>query len=735
MTSDNTSSSQRTPVTGDEIDLGQIFGVLLEHKWLIVAVTFVFALGGFLQGHFATPIYRADSLLQIEDKQTTLSGLGDTNELFGEESSAKAQVEILRSRMVLGRVVDQLNMTIEVEPKSSGFLDRFRSEAVPQGLAVPLYAGYRSNDVAVAVNNFRVPPELKGRAFTLVNEDGKATLYLDETRLGQADEQGVIEAEDWRIMLNLKEWQQPADQKLRITRRERLSVINGLKNSLNVSEKGETGILEVSMDGPRRDRIQQTLDTVNDTYVMQNIRREAAEAEKSLEFLEEQLPEIRSDLNKAENRMNEYRLERGSVDLDMETQALLNRIVELDARLNELKVEEAEVARRYTRSHPTYQALIDQRERLEEERDQLTERTHELPETQQQMLRMQRDVRVNQEIYVNLRNKAQELRVLKAGTVGNVRIIDDAKVQPGLVAPRRARTLVVATMLGALLSIGFVLVRAFFNRGLESPAELEERGITVYAAIPLSADERKAEARFRAQQKRHPKGKHTKPLLACENPSDLAIESLRSLRTSLHFAMMEAHNKVVVITGPSPDVGKSFITDNLAAVMAQAGKSVVLVDADMRKGHLHRYLDTNDPRGLSELLSGKLSLDEVLKKDLGPGMDLISRGQRPPNPSELLMHERFEAMLETLNERYDFVLVDTPPVLAVTDCAIVAQKAGTSLMVARYGKNSAKEVEYAIDRLANNNVEIRGAIINFMEQKRSNEYGYYAYGYKYKSDS
>ncbi|WP_156501271.1 GNVR domain-containing protein, partial [Alcanivorax sp. HI0044] len=259
-----------------------------------------------------------------------------------------------------------------------------------------------------------------------------------------------------------------------------------------------------------------------------------------------------------------------------------------EGKINELKIKESEISARFTREHPAYRTLIQQRGSLNQEKEQLNSQIKALPETQQEVLRLMRDVEVNQEIYVGLLNKVQELRIMKAGTVGSVRIIDKALVQPEPVKPKKPLVAILAAMLGGMGAVGYVLVKAAFNRGIESPEQLEEQGISVYASIPLSEHQQKVDRLEALKRRRHKKNKEPIPLLALSDPNDLAIEALRSLRTSLHFAMMEASNKVLMVSGPSPGVGKSFVTANLAAVLAQTGQNVVVIDADMRKGHMHR---------------------------------------------------------------------------------------------------------------------------------------------------
>ena len=734
---DNSTMTQRQPqasTMADEVDLHRLWGLLMDHRWMIIGTTLLALLLGVAYGLLATPIYKADALLQVEDKQGGVPGFSELNELFTEESSADAEIQIIRSRMVLGQVIEQLQMNIQVEPDRLPLIGSLGAPApVAEFLPKPLFAGYRDSETFVTIKQFSVPENLQGKAFTLSEEDGLPVLYFDGQKVGAAPIGSVIKSEDGRITLEIGEWEY-GNEPLTLVQQSMAEAVNKLRGRLSVSEQGKsTGIISMAITGPNKARIQKILDAISETYLLQNIKRLSAEAENSLDFLDEQLPEIKGKLNEAEEKLNKYRLESESVDLTLETQSVLERLVAIEAKLNELKIKESEIAARFTKEHPAYRTLIQQRGSLEQERQELNGQIKELPETQQEVLRLMRDVEVNQEIYVGLLNKVQELRIMKAGTVGSVRIIDQAMVQPVAVKPKKPLIAILAAMLGAMVSIGLVLLKAAFNKGIESPEQLEEQGVSVYAAVPVSEAQTKTDRLANLGRKRKQVSK-TVPLLAAISPEDLAVEALRSLRTSLHFAMLESSNKVLMISGPSPGVGKSFISANLAAVLAQAGQRVVVIDADLRKGHMHRYFGGANKTGLSSYLSGQAQLKDIIQDTATANLAFISRGQVPPNPSELLMHDRLKQLMDTLSSEYDLVLVDTPPILAVTDAAIVGQLAGSSLIVTRYGVNSVKEVDITLTRFAQNKVEIKGAILNCMERRASNEYGYYAYEYGKSTD-
>ncbi|WP_017071325.1 polysaccharide biosynthesis tyrosine autokinase, partial [Vibrio crassostreae] len=319
----------------------------------------------------------------------------------------------------------------------------------------------------------------------------------------------------------------------------------------------------------------------------------------------------------------------------------------------------------------------------------------------------------------------------KAGTVGNVRILDDAQAYAGAVKPKKPLIVVLATLLGGMLSVAFVLVKAAFHRGVESPDQIEQIGLPVYAAVPKSDLQIELTNRFKSKKKQT---EGTQALLAESNPADLSVEALRGLRTSLHFAMLEAKNNILMISGPAPGIGKSFISTNFAAVAAKTGQKVLLIDADMRKGYLQQSFGVNWDNGLSDVLSGKQEFAQSVKTTPVENLDIITRGQVPPNPSELLMHPRFAELMEWASKEYDLVIVDTPPVLAVTDPSIVGAFAGTTLMVARYGQNTIKEIDVARNRFEQSGIEVKGVIFNAIEKKASSSYGYGYYNYAYSSD-
>lgn len=709
------------PVSGgDEIDIGRLVGTVIEAKWWVLGITAVFAAAAIVYTLFATPIYSADALVRIEQNQGSALVQDISNALTSKPPASEAEIQMITSRLVLGKTVDDLDLDIAVSKNTFPIL----------GAGWERLMG-RQNEM-VKVTTFNRPVAMADSTFTLEvlspttyrlsNDDG----FSVEGKVGEAvNKDGVsllvagIAAHDGASFT--------------LTKYSTLGMINTLQNSLSVTEDGkDSGVLTLNMVGEDKDQIRDILNSIARNYVAQNVARKSEEAAKSLEFLEVQLPQVRSQLDVAENKLNAYRQQKDSVDLPLEAKSVLDSMVNIDAQLNELTFREAEISKLYTRIHPAYRTLLEKRRALEDEKAKLSQRVTAMPKTQQEIVRLTRDVESGQQVYMQLLNKQQELKITKASTVGDVRIVDPAITQPGVVKPKKALIILGSIILGLMLSIVGVLLRSLFNRGIESPQVLEEHGINVYASIPLSEWQKSHDS---VKNVNGVKRYKQSQLLAVGNPTDLAIEAIRSLRTSLHFAMMQAQNNVLMMTGVSPSIGKTFVCANLAAVISQTHKRVLMIDCDMRKGYSHELLGTTNDNGLSDVLVGKATIESSAKRTTVANLDLIPRGQVPPNPSELLMSERFSELLKWGSANYDLVLIDTPPILAVTDAAIVGRHAGTSLMVTRYAVNTLKEVETSLNRFEQNGITVKGVILNSIFRRATGyqDYGYYEY--EYQSDS
>lgn len=721
----------------NRIDLARILRVAFDHKALILTITAFFALLGVAYAIVATPVYQASAMIQIEPKKAGITGVPEAIPRPNSVSQAVTEIELIKSRSVLGRTVDALKLYINARPKYFPLLGSYMArlhEPVEDGeLAEPLLGmtSYAWGGEKLDVFQLDVPKAYLGEKLVLrAGGKGAFSLYDKDERLlleGKVNE--AVEHEGFLVQIaELKA--RPGTEFALIRSRPQTTALDYQKR-LKVGEAGkDSGIIYLDLEDPDAEKANRVLDQISRLYVRQNIERSSAEAAQRLEFLRSQVPLVRKQLEKAEAALNDYQTSAQSVDISIETKGVLDQIVALESQISEYNLKRTEYNQLYTPEHPTYQTLMKKIGQLEAQKSKLMGKIDTLPMTQQELLRLNRDMEVTTRTYTLLLDKAQEQDILRAGTIGNVRIIDSAyAVIEKPAKPIKPLVVLIAIFLGLLVSAVVILLRQVFYRGIESPETIEHQGVPVYAALPFSA---KQEPLHRLRKIRDGQSK----LLAGIDPADLAVESLRSLRTSLKFAMLEARNPVLAITSPTPSVGKSFVSSNLAAVIAQAGQRVLLIDADMRRGYLAGMFGMEPRNGLSDALASGLRLAAVLNKTAHPNLHFVACGHSAPNPSELLMHDNFAKLLKEAERDYDFIIIDTPPVLAVTDAVLVAQQAGTCLLVARYGLSTAGQIEAAKRRLAQNGVLLKGAILNGVKRRASSNayetgaYGYYSYSQK-----
>lgn len=732
--------TDNTPVKAasdaETIDLRELLGIFLDRKWLIVGVTGLFFVLSVAYALLATPIYRANGIVQVESKIPSIPGLAELTNLgpgAGAGVQATTEIALITSRSVVGTVVDQLDLEIQVEPERfplvGGFLARRFRSSEPGEVASPWFglSRYGWGGEVLSVFQLDVPDGLIGAELSLRTGDrpGSFELYDDNGDLLLVGAVGEV-AQGSGITLQVETLNANPGTRFRVKKLSRLHLIYGLQAQVNASERGrDSGILQLSYEHKDPLYAQNFLQAVAETYVRQNVDRNSAEYASQLDFVREQLPGLRQQVEAAQTAMNVYQTQEQSVDITLQTRGLLEQEVAVETSIQQLRLRQAEMDRSYTREHPAYRALLSQIGELEARKRGFQNQVSQLPDTQQELLRLSRDLQVSNELYTSMLNQAQQLDIARAGTVGNVRIVDEAVTDAtSPVKPRKPLIVLIGLFLGGLVSTGYIFLSRILNPGIEDPSQIEDMGIPVYAAIPLSPVE-ESRSKGKATGKIRRPGSHF--LLAVNEPADLSVEALRSLRTSLHFAMLEAKNNILVLSGPRPEVGKTFISSNLAAVVAQAGSKVLVIDADMRRGTLHKALGTSPDNGLSDLLVGKLDIASAVRK-FGPleNLHYITRGGIPPNPSELLMHSNLPKLLESLAPNYDLVIIDTPPVLAVTDATIVAQYSGSTLLVTRFGVNQPKEIALAKRRFEQSGIKVRGAIMNAMERRAT---GYYSYGY------
>lgn len=731
----------------DEIDLGELISTLIESKWLIISITALVLLIGIAKAVLDTPIYLANAMLQVEEFSQSLGALEPVVGLLESKVPVEAEIEIIKSRLVLGQAVKSLNMDIITQAKFFPLIGKtiarnFQShnkDKVSETLFG--FSEYAWGGEQIKVDTLEIPESLIGEELNLITgkngrfsiTDSNGKQLISEGKVGKKINKSIA-GEDQPFILFVSLLKARSGTHFTLSKLSKIEAISALQENLSVSEKVKgTGILNFTLESESPNLAMRILNEIANIYVRQNVEQKSEEAQKTLEFLDEQLPMIKDQLEAATSALNEYRLQKGSVDLNIETQSILTGVVEKRTQITLLQQKRDELRRSFTTSHPTIVAIDKQIGRLEGQLNSHNNKIAELPETQQVIVRLSRDVQVNTELYTMLLNNLQTLKVAKAGTVGDVRVIDYAVLPDIPIKPKKGLIVAISFVLGIVLGVMLVLIRKALNHGIEDPEIIEKNlNIPIYATIPHSDLQQKLDK----QLNKNKSFADSPVILAIENNEDLAIESIRSLRTTLHFAFLEAKNNIIMITGPSPGIGKTFVSTNLSIVLANSGKKILLIDADMRKGAINKALGVSRENGLSDLILNTITPDEAIR-NIADGVenviDFIPTGTIPPNPSELLLHERFETLLKTMGKFYDHIIIDSPPILAVTDACIIGRLAGATLMIVKSGEHPLRELQQSVKRLKQNDVDVKGVVFNDI---LTSSYGYgkgkYVYQYSYQ---
>ncbi|MES2537319.1 MAG: polysaccharide biosynthesis tyrosine autokinase [Pseudomonadota bacterium] len=710
----------------NEVELSSYLNVILDNRWLIVSIALVIGLMGAAYAFLAKPVYEANMVIHVEEgsQKEAKNIIGEMGSLFDVKTAATSEMELVHSRLVVARAIDNLRLYIEASPHYFPVLGKWIASRNPR-LSTPGilgYGGYAWGNESINVPAFDVPDALQNRDFILtVEANGGYLLTEKESDIalrGKAGDLLTAKVAKGPIELQVDQINARPGAQFILRRSSRLAAIESVQKALDVAELGkQSGIINVTLKGDDPVAVNKVLGEITKEYVRQNASRKTEEADKSLAFLNKQLPELKQELERAEARYNRFRNTHGTIDLAEEAKLSLQQSAAAKAKRSELEQKRTELLIRFTRYHPIVMGIDTQLRDLNAEINAIAAHVKVLPSLEQEVVRLARDVKVNTDLYTALLNTSQQLRLIAVGKMSNVRLVDPPMLPETPVSPNRPKVIAIAVLLGLFLGVLVVFLKKALHGGIDDPLEIEKMlGVPVFATFPHSKMQKEL---IDQVSRKSPK----LPLLTKISSMDIAIESLRNFRTALQFSMTHSKNNIVLMTGPTAGMGKSFVTANLAAVMASTGKRVLLIDADFRNGHLHRYFDIARQDGLSEAILGTRRPDQFIHQNVIENVDFISTGSLPSNPSELLLRPSLVTLMQTLSSLYDVVLIDGTPILAVSDTLIIGAHAGAIYILTRAGVTTAGEIAESIKRLSQAGLSARGVLFNDVKV-RSGRYGY-----------
>ncbi|WPH12024.1 polysaccharide biosynthesis tyrosine autokinase [Variovorax paradoxus] len=705
--------------------------LLLDSRWKIAGITAVALLLGAAYAMFGPRVYEANVLIQVEDPDRsggTLVGDSASNALNAKTPTA-GEAEILKSRLVLEQAIENTKLYIEAQPLYVPIVGAWLARRA-KTLSEPGFAGlsgYVSGKEQIVVAQMDVPADLEGKRFLLTaGANGSYTLThpkLDKPMAGTVGVPLDMQTPLGPIHLLVGSMSGLPGAAFELVRESKQLVLIELQRELRVIEKGkQSSVVEVSWRDGNRTQLANLLNEVARLYVRVNIDQKTAQAQRALNFLGSELPKLKLQLEQSEEIYNQYRNQNGTISLDDEARNALSQNLELQTKLFDATQKRIELSERFTSRDPSVMTIDAQIASLRKALGGVEQRIRRMPMLQQNSLRMQRDIKVNTDLYVSLLNSSLQMRLAKEGRIGNVRVLDQALLPEKPIRPKAVIVMGIALIAGLSFGAGSAFLRRSWRKTIASPAEIETHtGLDVYSTVTLSAHQPLLDRAIR----------HGKPgvhLLAAQHPNDPALEGLRRLRTALKFAMPKAANNRVMISSATPGAGKTFVSANLAAVLASTGRRVLLIDADLRRSSVAAMFGLKRRGGLSELIRGSIEFPNAIHTGVLGHLDVMTTGSLPTDPSALLTSDAFAEVLEKASERYDVVIVDTPPMLLASETAEMAPCMGTLLMVARAGDNELGDLSESANQLRHAGAQFQGVVLNAMDTSRR-YYGNLAYRY------
>ncbi len=749
-------------------------------RWKIFAAAFIVVfIGVALYTFLMKPVYEASSTLHVKDDKGKVGLLGELS--LNATNPVNAEIEILKSRTNAEQVVKQLHLDWRVSEKSDGL--KFKILEFTSGAKEPVYR------INIAGKD----------TFTVKDDDGNL--------IGDGKAGVLLRKKDFSLLLS--DLKGSVGDSFQLTLAPFNNVVAGLQKGIKAAEQGrQTGIIRVSYTSTSAALACDIVNALVQAYLDQSIAFKSEEASRAVGFVEEQLKGLRGDLDKSEQNLQTYKSTSGVIQLDTEAQELIRKIAETEkqraeivlqqnqtkfaldslakarrtgtiytpaamntdpiiagmaAKLADLEVQKKALLNDYTEEHPvvknlqsqieglqkkmldTYQTglsnLARQGETISKQMAGYEGQMRSLPEAERDLARLTRLTKVSSDIYTFLLQKHEEVRIAKASTISNINIVDPAIIPGSPIKPKKAQNLLLGLLFGLGLGIGLAFFLEYMDDTIKNADEAKRiMNLPLLATIPhISGREQKANG----------SAHHDDDMLITQRePKSAVAESFRALRTSLHFSAINKEKKIMLVTSSFPSEGKSIVSSNLACIISQTGARVLIIDCDLRRSSLHKQFGYNKTPGLSEVLTGDVAFADARQSTDIEGLDLITSGTTPPNPSELLGAEAMRRFLMEQRETYDYIIIDAPPILAVTDAPVLTTVSDVVILVMEAGRVPVKVAQHMREILATLQAPVAGLVINDKTRKGESysyyggryyrygkRYGYgYGYGYGYYSD-
>jgi len=759
--------ARQTEQPEEEVHLFDYVNVIVRRRKIFMLAFAVVFFGVAFVTFTMKPVYEAFATLNIKDDKAKSGVLGELS-LLAENNPIDAEIEIIKSRTNAEQVVKQLHLDWQVSDQSDG--------------------------LSLKVLEFTAPDRKTDCRIELTGKDSYQVYDSDNNIIGSS-KAGRLMQGNGGISLLLTTLRGNAGDSCHL----KLIPINGraksLGNAIKAVEVGKkTNIVRISYTDIDPVRARDVVNSLVQAYLDKTIAFKTQEASSTVDFVEEQLKGVRRDLDKAETDLQKYKSSSGLVNLDSEAENLISKFSDTEkeragvnlqkkqvefalaslkeaarkgtayspaamladplvagmaSKLADLEVQKKALLNEYTKDHPLVKGQQGQINELLRKIQATYETSHRnlvrqegeitrqlatyegtlktLPSAERDLAKLMRVAKVNADIFTFLLQKHEEARIAKASTISNINIVDPAIIPEQPIKPKKMQYLLLGLLAGCMVGGGLAFFQDYLDDTIKD-AEQAKRAIKLplLAVVPFIPNVRGKEGTDNSGS-----------LITQQEPKSSVAEAFRALRTSIHFSAIKRDKKILLVTSTFPSEGKSIVSANLANTFAQTGARVLIVDCDLRRSSLHEKMGYSKVPGLTELLTGDAIFDTVRHNTGTSGFDLITAGTTPPNPAELLGSEAMQRFLETHRNSYDHIIIDAPPVLAVTDAPVLTSMADMVLVVMEAGRVPLKAAQRMREMLDTVQAPVAGLVVND-KTGRGESYGYYGgryyryqYGYGY----
>lgn len=760
--------------------------ILYRGRWIIL-ISFLTVVGFVTYYTFtATPIYRASVKVMIKDNGGVQQTLFNVVDFMEKEKKINNQVEILNSRTLAENVIKKLmssdkadrlwilgntheneksrfSLKKQIKQLLAGVLNVKNNENEPSlnsfmlneefdetlNNYIKLMQGNISVDPIRNTDMIRVSVTAPSPTEAAYIANTVAHVYKVQNQLASQEE--VRKVKDFlgeqlelfqeqlqRSEQALKEYKE--NEKVVALPREIEELVSKLANVESIYREAE---LELNSDKERLSYIDEQLGQSKKNLNMQNILTAPFLKElnqKMVELETEKTRYIATLINQGVYDPNDPNIRKYNEQAKLLEEKFKKGITQLAAaETGDPITLSEELFQRKIEVEATIQALLPKVSALKKIVDEYNQELEKIPERSLKLARLERAARLDEKITLMMKEKFEESRITEVGQLGNVRIIDPAKPDYSPIKPKKKMNIILGIIMGLGLGIGVTFVLEYFDNSVRSIEDIEKSGIPIIGSIPIikveeatkrlrKNDKHTSEKRLNTHEAKTIAGR----LITRFAPKSPISEAYRSLRTNIQYAKADTKLKTIVVTSPGPQEGKSTTVANLAITIAQMGSKTLLVDTDLRRPVLHSIFNLSRAKGISNYLVGKIELGDAIFETDMDNLYLMPCGTLPPNPSELLGSKAMKECINELKNRFDIILFDSPPIIAVTDAAILSSEVDGVILVVKAGKTDRNAVIKSYEILRNISNHTLGALLNVVDVEGVyGSYYYYYYHYYY----